>query len=231
MADRGYSRTGDIAYVKNAGAYVCVRVNYSTLPLFDINKRPFPLVDHLRALKNEGSFVEWNVQIFDPSLKLYVPGRLCAVKKGKDSIEQSHKRSREHARRNGTKIKDKTLFVNEHIIIFTTFDPDKFPLRRILKIYRLRWQIELLFKRFKSLANLGHLPKQCDKSAKAWLYGKLLVALLLEKIIAAGAALFPWRDAPNRGEEPVEGIRFYLADASADNPPEDSSFSYSIAVG
>lgn len=231
VADRGYSRTGDIAYAQSAGAFVCVRVNYSTLPLFDMNKRPFALVEHLKKLKTEGSSAEWNVQLFDPSQKLYVAGRLCAIKKGNDFIEQSHKRSRDHARRNGTKIKDKTLFVNEHVIIFTTFDPDKFPLRRILKIYRLRWQIELLFKRFKSLANLGHLPKQCEKSAKAWLYGKLLVALLTEKIIAAGGALSPWRDASDRDEEPVEGIRFYLANSPADNPPKDSPFSHSIALG
>ena len=40
-----------------------------------------------------------------------------------------------------------------------------------------------MFKRFKSLARLGHLPKYDDDSAKAWLYGPLFVALLVEKLM------------------------------------------------
>ena len=49
-----------------------------------------------------------------------------------------------------------------------------------------------MFKRFKSLAQLGHLPKHDDESAHAWLYGKLLVALLTEKLMAQAQAISPW---------------------------------------
>ena len=52
-----------------------------------------------------------------------------------------------------------------------------------------------MFKRFKSLAQLGHVPKyddDDDDSAKAWLYGKLFVALLVEKLIHHGRAISPW---------------------------------------
>jgi hypothetical protein len=62
----------------------------------------------------------------------------------------------------------------------------------VLQWYRIRWQVELVFKRFKSLAQLGHLPKYDDESAKAWLYGKLLVALLVEKLIAHAESISPW---------------------------------------
>ena len=62
----------------------------------------------------------------------------------------------------------------------------------VLEWYRTRWQVELVFKRFKSLAQLGHLPKHDDESAKAWLYGKLLVALLVEKLIRHATAISPW---------------------------------------
>ena len=58
--------------------------------------------------------------------------------------------------------------------------------------YRFRWQIELVFKRFKQIAQLGHLPKQDPESAKAWLYGKLFVALLTDKLLAQARALSPW---------------------------------------
>ena len=78
------------------------------------------------------------------------------------------------------------------MIVFTTFPAAEFPAERVLECYRLRWQLELVFKRFKSLAQLGHLPKHDDDSAKAWIYGKLLVALLVEKLIRGALAVSPW---------------------------------------
>ena len=68
----------------------------------------------------------------------------------------------------------------------------EFPATAVLE-YRLRWQVELVFERFKSLAQLGHLPKHNYDSAKAWLYGKLLVTLLEEKLIRHALATSPWR--------------------------------------
>jgi hypothetical protein len=50
----------------------------------------------------------------------------------------------------------------------------------------------LVFKRVKSWAQRGHLPKYDDESAQAWLYGKLLVALLVEKLIPHATAISPW---------------------------------------
>ena len=49
-----------------------------------------------------------------------------------------------------------------------------------------------LFKRLTSLAALGHLPKRDDESAQAWLYGKLLVALLVERLTGYEMAVSPW---------------------------------------
>ena len=70
--------------------------------------------------------------------------------------------------------------------------PDRFSASDVLEWYRLRWQVELVFKRFKSLAQFGHLPKSDEQSAKAWLYGKLFVALLTEKIVRHARTFSPW---------------------------------------
>ena len=66
------------------------------------------------------------------------------------------------------------------------------PAGTVCALYKRRWDVELFFKRFKSLAELGHLPKHDDESAKAWLYGKLLVALVVEKLIGHASAISPW---------------------------------------
>lgn len=39
---------------------------------------------------------------------------------------------------------------------------------------------------------MGHVPKHDSESAKAWLYGKLFTALLVEKLIAHATAVSPW---------------------------------------
>jgi len=62
--------------------------------------------------------------------------------------------------------------------------PHQFEPSQILKMYRLPWQIELAFKRMKSLLGFGHLPKKDPASARAWLHGKLFVNLLAEHLIA-----------------------------------------------
>ena len=77
-------------------------------------------------------------------------------------------------------------------MVLTTFPAKSFSPELILDYYRFRWQIELVFKRFKQIAQLGHLPKYDQQSAKAWLYGKLFVALLSEKLIQHASALSPW---------------------------------------
>jgi hypothetical protein len=44
-------------------------------------------------------------------------------------------------------------------------------------LYRSRWQIELAFKRMKSLMGLGHLPKKDPVSCRAWLIGAKTISL------------------------------------------------------
>ena len=103
----------------------------------------------------------------------------------------AHKKLRRRAARKGNNLKPETLFLAEYVMVVTTF-PETFSASEVLEWYRLRWQIELVFKRFKQIAHLGHLPKRDDESAKAWMYGKLFTALLIEKIIEYAVSISPW---------------------------------------
>ena len=63
---------------------------------------------------------------------------------------------------------------------------------QILELYRWRWQVELYFKRLKSILDFGELPKKRPKSVFAWLNGKIMIAILIEKLI--GKKSFPPED-------------------------------------
>ena len=97
-----------------------------------------------------------------------------------------------HRKARGSVLLDETLIYARYVIVLTTFSEDKFTASAIMEWYRVRWQVELVFKRFKQIVGLGHLPKYDDDSAKAWLYGKLVVALLTEKLISHARAFSPW---------------------------------------
>ena len=121
-----------------------------------------------------------------------MPGRLCALRKTDEAIAIAQASIRRTARKKDRQVRPETLRFARYVILFSTFPPERFPAVAVLEWYRLRWQVELVFKRFKSLAQLGHLPKYDDDCAKAWLYGKLLVALLAEKVVHHAQSIPPW---------------------------------------
>ena len=60
-----------------------------------------------------------------------------------------------------------------------------------------------VFKRLKSILAMGHLPKYDDQSSRAWLYGKLLVALLTQRLVHLGSTISPWGGATISGKPRV----------------------------
>jgi hypothetical protein len=79
------------------------------------------------------------------------------------------------------------------------------PPQIILELYRCRWQVELAFKRLKSLMQFGHLPKKDPRTARAWMQMKLLIALLIERMLFDAKFVFPWGYDWCK-IEPVEGV-------------------------
>lgn len=90
--------------------------------------------------------------------------------------------------------------------MLTTYPSAEFPETAILEGCRLPWQVELVLKRFESLVQLGHQPKYTDASAKAWLYGKLLVALLVEEVVHHTLSISPWRFDGEAGPDSARGV-------------------------
>ncbi len=190
IADRGYSHPRGIHYAVAKGAHVCVRLNPYSVVMLDAEKRPFDLLGSLRSIVPAGTVGSWPVKIQAPGQDL-LSMELCAIRKSEEAIRVAHKKLRERAARKQKELKPETFFLAEYVMVVSTF-PKAFTASEVLEWYRLRWQIELVFKRFKQIANLGHLPKYDDESAKAWLYGKLFTALITEKIIGHAVSVSPW---------------------------------------
>ena len=189
LADRAYSNPVGIGALHDQGAAVLSRWHSTSLPLFDAKGKPFDLRSKLRQLTEPGVISEWAVTILSPTGR--ISGRICAVRKSESSTRLALRKIK-HKSRPKKIIKAETLEYAAYVIVFTTLPAEQFSAAEVMEWYRSRWQIELNFKRWKTLARMGQLPKTDEESSRAWLYGKLLLALLAQKIIRIGRSISPW---------------------------------------
>lgn len=188
LGDRAYAYRGQIAYVVGQGANVVVRTGLTNLPTYDNQGRPFDLLAHVRRLRN-GEVGDWDVWFEHEGT--VVKGRICAVRKSLAARKAARARCLRESGKKGRTVKPETLEAAEYVMVFTTLHHG-FSAETVMEIYRCRWQVELAFKRLKSLLGLGNLKKFDPEAAKAWLHGKLLVAGLIQALISAGSAFSPW---------------------------------------
>lgn len=188
LADRGYSHRAGAAKVLDGGAALLIRWNPNSFPVTRPRGDNFKLMQHLRHLPTRGAR-EWPVQ-FEFEGRVYRL-RLCAMRKSKVAAERARRKAMEKARQHGRKAQARCLALASYILILTSL-PAKYSARQVLELYRCRWQVELTFKRLKSLLGAGHLPKSDDQSASAWMQAKILSALLLERLLLEAKIFSPW---------------------------------------
>ena len=189
LGDRAYGSPPGIRHVVDAGGNVVVRFGWRQLPLWAREGERFDLFGHLRTLR--GTHIgDWIVEIKNDVG--VIPGRVCAVRKSRQATEKAIKQVRRKAQKRGNKPLAESLEAAEYVMVFTTAPKSQLKPMWVLEMYRGRWQIELVFKRLKSIMGLGHLRKGDATAANAWIQGKLFVALLIEALIREGEIFFPW---------------------------------------
>jgi IS4 transposase len=79
----------------------------------------------------------------------------------------------------------------EFVVVFTTVKKNELTRDLILDLYRLRWQIELEFKRDKSITGLDRLPNFRPDTIESWIYAKLLLHQITRKLAASAGDVPP----------------------------------------
>jgi len=201
IGDRAYGTPPSIGHVIDNGGNVLVRFAWNLLPLWlDENKR-FDLLDHLRTLRGTQAG-DWNVIIKNGSQRY--EGRVCAIKKSRQATDVARKKIRRASQKHGIETQTETFETAGYVMVFTSVPREDMGPTAALNMYRGRWQIELVFKRLKSLLEFGHLKKTDHVSIEAWLHGKLLVAFLIEALLREGEAFSPWGYVVPQAREPEQ---------------------------
>ncbi len=201
LGDRIYATPVGVAQVHQAQADIVVRLNRRSLPVADSAGHPLQVLPMYRSLQ-VGQAQEWSTRVKHPAGG-WVQGRLIAVKRSAQATRVARHRLQRKASKQQKKVSRDSWQAAQYFAVWTTL-PRTFSAAAVLELYRLRWQIELAFKRMKSIMSLGHLPKKDPTSARAWLHGKIFVSLLVERMVEAADSFSPWGYRLDGQAEPVE---------------------------
>lgn len=181
LADRAYPQPDGLARVRSAGGDVLVRLTWNSLRLVDADNAPLDWMALFEAANTQG--------VIDRPVRLtkargaFAPLdlRLVVLKKPPEAAAKAREAARKASRKDQRRrIDPRTLAAADHLILLTSLPPEELAADKIGALYRMRWQIELAFKRLKSLLHIDRLPAKDPDLARAWLHANLLFALTID---------------------------------------------------
>jgi hypothetical protein len=176
VQDRGYARVRNFVHAQAKGAHFITRIGWQSVKLYDASGMRFDL---FAVLPDTGpTVVEHAVRIGGgPGA---VVARLIIARKPPDAIERQVKRLDRKASKTGHVTDPRTLRAAGFMMLVTSVSAEDATAEEIVRLYRMRWQIELAFKRMKSLGRFAELRADDPRLARAWLLAHLIAAALIE---------------------------------------------------
>lgn len=180
LADRGYSHRKGVAHLIDSGGEPVVRYNPHHIPVEDRAGQSLNLAQALSDCE-PGETRTLEAQFRAPNGKTY-PVYIHAYRLQGAAVEAARRRCRKAGKRGKYTPKQETLFLAEFVMVLTTIPPEVLSAETILALYRCRWQVELIFKHYKSLLDMDELRARAKSPlGKVWLHGKLIYACLIER--------------------------------------------------
>lgn len=205
IGDRAYAHAERIAELRRHDAHVLVRVGYRAVPMKTLDGEDFdPLSYAVRPRRGPGRppRVESQDVLLKSSGASETPARLIVARKAKEAAEKERRRIRKEAGRKGKTPRPRTMEAAAYTFLLTTVPRETASDALLAELYRVRWQIEMAFKRLKSLAHLDELRARSPELARVDLLAKLIVAVLVDLIARQTGAFFPWGVPIGRPDQP-----------------------------
>jgi hypothetical protein len=181
IGDRVYLQPDRIANVLDQEADILVRAGWKGARWLEADGELLDIIAALRKASSKGLIDRpiWIARKGGAPLAL----RLVAVKKPPQAAAEARRKAHREAQREGRQISKKTLAAADWVILVTSLSAEEFTIADVLALYRLRWRIELGFKRLKSLIGLKGPPGFDARSARPYVLAHLLIILLLEPVV------------------------------------------------
>jgi hypothetical protein len=182
VQDRGYARARNFVHARANGADFITRIGWQSVRLFETPGRRFDLFAVLPS--TDASVVEHAVRIGDgPDA---ITARLIIARKPPEALERQTARLRRKASRKGNRTDPRTLRTAGFMMLLTSLSAAQASAEEIVRLYRMRWQVELAFKRLKSLGGFAELRADDTRLARSWLLAHLIAVVLIEASLGEG---------------------------------------------
>ena len=106
-----------------------------------------------------------------------------ALRKPPATLAEARRKAKLAAAKHSRQPSEQTLYASEWVILVTSLRQEAFQSEDIFRLYRMRWRIELIFKRLKSLIGLRSPPAKDPALARSWILSHLLMMLLVEPLM------------------------------------------------
>jgi len=187
--DRGLAHARGIHAVSQAGAYVLLRLHWQNIRLHDAQGRP---VDMEKTLQR--------AEAGDAGTTIYVPleghapvrARLVIRPLPTEAASRNRQRLRRNAAKKGRTPSATALRLAGYFCGLTTLPEDLASDDVVLELYRLRWQIELFFKRCKGLLHFDQLRAFDPDLVRTYCLAKLIEVAFLQCLHEEAMAFSPW---------------------------------------
>lgn len=185
IADRGFARAGTLRQFRAQSgdqADFIVRVGWNAFSLTQPDGTAFDLIAHLRGLPDDTPPQQIMLLARTGKLTPALPLRLIIQRKTEEATAATHKTLLRAASRKQKTLDPSSLVAAEFMILATSLPDQAYPGEEILAVYRLRWLIELAFKRLKSLLNIDAIPTRTKRASQSWLYAHLILAMVCDDL-------------------------------------------------
>jgi hypothetical protein len=179
LADRVYGVARSLGVLFGAAAAFVIRIGWQNLPMTDWEGQRFAVCDWLGVLSRDPAAPPAQVQLWVDTPQGRFRLRLIARAIPPEKAEKIRQNLRAEAKHKKRAIDERSLLAAGFVMVVSNLPDTAWSASDILALYRLRWQIELVFKRLKSLLHFDHLRAKDPRLAQVYLLSKVLIALLL----------------------------------------------------
>lgn len=180
LRDLGYVATDILEKtIKQGASFVC-RLN-TNIAVFNSLKERISFTKIYEQMKSKG-LIQLDLKVLIGHGKFF-PIRMVLSIVPEDVYEKRIRKIETKSGRRGYKTSKETKTRNRFTIFITNIDSSKASIDDVVQLYKLRWQVELCFKHWKSIYRIHEVPKMKKERFLCLLYAKLIIIVLNQQLI------------------------------------------------
>lgn len=182
IRDLGYFCLNFFSCLVSVGAYFLSRLSFNVNVYLTIDAdESIKLIQHINRFGAGEKTMEFNVFL---GQKQRIPIRLVVYRLPADVYRKRQKAAIKSAKRKGRSVSLSYLKFLKYTFFITNVPATLWPVEAVGTIYRLRWQVELTFKNWKSLLNINVLKGSRVERIRCLIYGRLIVILVIQRLLS-----------------------------------------------